>query len=147
MKLSANFYLNEFVPRKIYERFTDKSVQFIDMRLVHLAQYMRDYFGVGITINDWVDGGRYNESGFRDPQTGTGAVLSQHKFGRAIDCKFSGKTPQEIYEYIMANQQQFYDKGLRCLEAIEKTPTWLHCDIRETSGYGIGAGNILIVKP
>lgn len=147
MKLSTNFYLNEFVPRKIYERFTDKSIQFVDMRLVHLVQYIRDYFGHPITINNWADGGQYNESGFRDPQTGTGAELSQHKFGRAADLKFTGATVQEIYAYIMQNQQQFFDKGLRCMEAIDKTPTWLHIDIRETVGYGIQAGQILIVKP
>lgn len=147
MQLTSSFKLNEFVPRKIYERFGEKSIQFIDMRMVNLVQMIRDNFDVPITINNWATGGTYNESGFRDALTKNGAELSQHKMGRAADLKFKGKTAKEVYDAILADREYWYEQGLRCMEDINHTPTWLHIDIRETKGYGIHAGNILIVKP
>lgn len=49
-----------------------------------------------IVVNNWRAGGQFKESGLREMGTGTGAALSQHKFGRAFDCKFSRTTAAQV---------------------------------------------------
>lgn len=141
MKVSENFFLEEFIPNDIYLDNKDNCLRLIDSRIITIAQYLRDKFG-SLTINDWNIGGHYSESGFRRFDTNTGAQFSQHKYGRAIDCKFKDKTPKEVSEYILNNQSEFLDIGLTVLENVNKTTTWLHCDCRTT-----GLNKIIVVNP
>lgn len=151
MKISKDFYLTEFVSKNIYDQFGEKSIWFVDPRIVQLAQFTRDYFGKSITINNWYDEGdafqkalpdERQYSGFREPACTIGGKLSQHRYGRAIDIRVSGLTPQEVYQAILAAEKQFMEAGLTTLEDIRDTPTWNHLDIRHT-----GLDKILIVRP
>jgi hypothetical protein len=65
MKVSKNFELQEFVDPVTWMIRGQKSVELIDSRLITLAQFMRDYFKVNVTINNWQTGGQYKESGLR----------------------------------------------------------------------------------
>ena len=48
-----------------------------------------------ITVNDWHSGGRFLQRGFRnDPDIG--ALLSQHRYGRAADFDIEGVTAAEF---------------------------------------------------
>ena len=129
MKVSQNFILEEFVAPDIYAERGDKSIELLDNRIISLAQFFRDYFG-SITINNWDSGGQYKESGLRSFTTTTGAKWSQHRFGRGADLKFTGTTPQKAYAEVLKHQKLFYEKGLRVMENITATPSWLHIDIR-----------------
>jgi len=151
MKLTKDFYLTEFVSKKIYDQFGDKAIWFIDSRIISLAQFTRDFFGKSITINNWWDEGdaiqtalpdERQYSGFREPSCTVGASVSQHRFGRAIDIKVAGLTPQEVYHAILAAQDKFLAAGLTTLEDIRDTPTWNHLDIRYTD-----SNKLLIVRP
>lgn len=53
IKISKNFYLDEFVPRVTYNKWGEKSMWFLDDRLVLLAQFFRDYFSAPMLINNW----------------------------------------------------------------------------------------------
>jgi len=128
IQISTNFYLDEFIPKEIYERFANHSKWFIDPRLVSLAQFVRDYFDKSVTINNWIFGGSRNYSGFRPPNTTIGAVYSQHRFGRAIDPIIKGISPDEVRATIRKDKDLFFQAGLRCVE--ENTPSWTHLDIR-----------------
>lgn len=143
MKVSNNFFLTEFVPKNIYEQFGEKSIWFVDPRIITIAQFVRDTFGLPVTINNWWDGGQYNESGYRTPHTKTGGDLSQHKFGRAVDIKIDGMQPKEIYDHILSHENIFTAVGVRAIENIISTPTWVHLDCRNT----IDPTKILIVNP
>lgn len=134
------FKTQEFVSREIYEKWGESSLWFVDPRTLKLANFVREFFGKPITINNWTSGGQYNYSGFREPECTEGAKLSQHRFGRAIDIKVAGMAPRAVFDAIRANEKLFMDAGLTTLEKAEDTPTWTHCDIRQT-----GLGNILIV--
>ncbi|MDK2909652.1 MAG: hypothetical protein PWR20_1219 [Bacteroidales bacterium] len=140
MKVSKNFVIQEFVGPAIINARGEKAIQLLDYRIILIAQFIRDYFGRPMTINNWHIGGHFTERGFREPQTHTGAPFSQHKFGRAIDFTLDGLSPEEIRTEILKNQQLFLEKGLTCIEA--KTPTWVHIDCRYT-----GLDKILIVYP
>lgn len=133
MKVSTNFQLTEFIDKKTFQKWGDASIWFIDPRIIQVAQFIRERHGVPVTINNWSSGGQYQYSGF-DPPGGyrKATSLSQHRFGRAIDLKFSGITIEEAYKDIMDSQDLYMKVGLTTVENIIYTPTWLHCDIRET---------------
>lgn len=130
MKLSKNFYLQEFVPRGVYEKFGDNSIWFIDKRIVDIAQFFRDRYGLPVTINDWHNGGHRIASGLRAWDATIGAPMSQHKFGRAIDMKWANLHMDDIRDDIRGNQAAFLSCGLTTIE--DGTDTWIHADCRWT---------------
>jgi hypothetical protein len=131
IKFSDHFYLDELVPKEIYMTFYEKSIMFLDPRTKDIIEGVRNYFGVPLIINNWWTGGNRHESGFRLPNTTTGALYSQHKFGRAFDMVFPAKTDYEkIRETIRERYDSFKKMGITTIET--NTPTWLHCDCRQT---------------
>lgn len=145
MKISTNFYLKEFIDPDTYKKFGDSSIWFIDLRIVQLAQFIRDRFNKPVTINNWTSEGQYKLSGFRPPQSTIGAKLSQHRFGRAIDVKIlslPNKGADEIRKDMIDSFDLYRKFGLTTIEDKEYAPTWCHCDIRWTN-----SDELLIVKP
>lgn len=133
MKLSKNFYLQEFVTPDLYKKWKDKSIIFIDDRLIHIAQFIRDRFNKPMTINNWNNDGSFRYRGYRPYNCRVGAHHSQHKYGRAIDFTISRMTIAEIHEDIKANKELYYEQGVRVIESIELAPTWMHIDCRFTN--------------
>lgn len=134
MVVSKNFILQEFVPESVWNKYSTNSTWFIDPRIIRIAQFLRDRYGLPATINNWHRGGEYNESGYRLPTTKTGASLSQHKFGRAIDIKFLDKSNSfydEIREDIKKHEEEFRKVGVTAVE--EGTKSWIHLDCRFTT--------------
>lgn len=142
MIFSKHFIIQELVPPSIYNVWGDRSIFFLDPRLVSLADFVADFFKAPVLINNWNTGGPLDLRGFRPPDTLTGGKLSQHKFGRAFDCNVKGLTPKEVYDEILVNEKQFMNSGLTTMEDINFTKTWNHFDIRWT-----GNNFIKIVKP
>ena len=142
MPISKNFIIQEFVPQSVYEKWGEKSIWFVQPRIILLAQFLREKFGRPVTINDWHNGGSYQERGYRLPDSPTGGYQSQHKFGNAIDFNIYDLTPDEIRHEILANQSVFMSNGLTTLEDAAYAPTWVHGDCRNTR-----MDEILIVKP
>lgn len=133
-KITKNFSDKEVLPRELHGYRWE---WFIDFRIVEVAQKLRDIFGP-ITINN----DRFNWSGYRTADCGVGAQFSQHRFGRALDLKFSNTTPEEVQKYIIENEAEFMALGLRRMENASKTKTWLHIDCMHT-----GKEKILIFNP
>lgn len=129
-----HFELYELVPRETLEALGERAWELLDVRMLVTLDELRDALGPCI-VNDWRGGGRYNESGLRSFETPTGAKHSQHRFGRAADCKFAQVTPREAFEYIRARAAHF--PYLTTLEDVEFTPTWLHFDVRLNQSEGI----------
>lgn len=134
MKISENFDIKEFVSKATFDRNGADSVKLIDPKIIELAEFLRRYFGAPVTINNWHTGGRFEQRGFRDFDSGVGGQGSQHRLGKAFDCNIKGYTIQQLHKAIMKDQATFFNAGLRRIESIEDAPTWLHCDIKET-GY------------
>lgn len=130
MKISEHFDLREFVDPLTYLIRGEKSAELVDIRLVNLVQFIRDYFGKPVTINNWHTGGQYKESGLRAQGSKTGAFYSQHKFGRAADLKIEGLEPEYVRNVIRKNWPKFRAYGLTTIE--KDTPTWVHIDVRFT---------------
>lgn len=131
MKLSKDFSDYEFVTPEIYQQFGIHSCWFIDPKLVAIAQFIRDRFNKPVTINNFLNGGPYRDSGFRDSSCQIGATNSQHRHGRAIDFRVQGMTPQQVRNDIIRNYDLYRTLGLTTMEA--DTPTWVHIDCRFTN--------------
>lgn len=133
-----HFKLQELIPPDIYQQRGEAAWELLDARLLITLDALRDELGA-LTVNNWHLGGTYKESGLRSMESTTGASWSQHRFGRAADCKFV-ITPSETRDYIIANQSLF--PYLTTMENVDATPTWLHIDVRNNP-----SAEIRIVNP
>jgi hypothetical protein len=134
-----HFELRELVPPDLFAMRGQACWELLEPRGLRVLDALRDRFGP-ITVNDWHRGGVYKESGLRDPVTGVGARLSQHKRGAAYDCKFKDATPKAVFDFLLAHPGEFPE--ISVLEDVAATPTWLHFDVRPASWQ-----NIRVVKP
>lgn len=128
------FDLRELVTPEIHTARGSAAWELLDPRALRVLDQLREKFGPTI-VNNWHKGGAYRESGLRPSDTKTGARYSQHKTGRAFDCKFMDTTPQAVYAYVREHTGEFPE--ITVLEDIEFTPTWLHFDVRNADWPGI----------
>ena len=138
-----------------------------DPRLLWTIDQLREMYGP-ITINTWykstsngkytIDNSGFRERGLRDLSTDTGSKLSQHKFGRAIDCHFSSISSPEIVKSIEAagmfksgewrnnTSNKLFNafKYVTCIErSLKGKPiSWLHFD---TGNRPIRNGAIIVL--
>lgn len=140
MKVATNFYIWEFVSEQTYNKWGNKSIWFVDKRLVVVTQELRVRIGLPITGCNWHDppegGPVYNWSGYRPPDCEVGADESQHRFGRGIDLKILGEENRGadiLREEIEKNWKSIYrDLGLTRIESAQKAPNWCHLDLAWT---------------
>jgi hypothetical protein len=139
------FALNEVIPPAIIAERGERAWSLMDDRILRGADWLREMFGPAV-INGRFGGKVFTESGLRDPFTATGAKFSQHKFGRALDLKFTRVTAKEVYEYIIRNPSEARANGITTVEDIAFTGNWLHIDARKLPETFPDNG-ILVVKP
>ena len=143
MKISPHYDLREFVPQGIWEQYGTKSLWFVDMRLIEGMEWLRDYFGAAIIINNWHVGGPFQNRGFRAPDSTVGGRLSQHKAGRACDFNVVGIKPQKVWSMLVEDWQTVAQHTFfTTLEDVDHTPSWTHIDGRNNK-----SNEVLIVKP
>lgn len=131
MKVSEHFDLREFVDPITYAQKSSAAIDLIDRKLIGIAEFIRNKIGQPVTINNWHNGGQFKESGLRNKNTSTGAKLSQHKLGKAIDTKVNGYDGQKWYDFVKENAKELYDLGVRRIEDKSLATTWLHIDTKE----------------
>jgi hypothetical protein len=134
----ASFIIQELVPPDIYAALGERAWELLDSRALETLQQLRNTFG-SLIVNNWHKAGAYKESGLRSFTTSTGAKFSQHKYGRAFDCKFKGATPREVASYVLKRATEF--PYLTTIENPDATPTWFHFDVRNHSKEGIWVVN------
>jgi hypothetical protein len=145
MKISENFDLRELVSINTYKRRGNAAIELLDPRLMPILEYLKKLFSdderAYIVVNDWLWGGAYTESGFRDYDTDiTETLNSQHRYGRAIDIKVKhrGKylRSDEMFYKVRENYAELRKLGITTVEDYRKTAgknrSWLHLDCRIT---------------
>ena len=145
IKLTDNFFLDEFIDPLTYFTDIDNGFARIDLKIVKCVQLLRTKAGHPISINGWwkhlpEDMANFdpleflNEmiekrvpvwSGFRSLLCKIGASKSAHKLGKAVDPKGD---EEEYFKIVEDNLEEFYKLGLRRLEDISITNGWLHMD-------------------
>ena len=131
------FRLEELVPPEVFER-GEAAWELLDPRALRTLDLLRERFG-SVVVNDWKTGGTYRDSGFRAASSTVGPALSQHRFGRAFDCKFRTTTPAAVHAHLLEHPADFPE--ITTLEAAAATPTWLHFDVRNNAEPGIRVVN------
>ena len=130
-----HFIIQELVPPEVYSVLGDRSWLVLDPRILVSIDQLREQFGP-CTINNWHEGGSLHYRGFRPSDCTVGAHLSQHRFGRAMDCSFNASAPV-VRQYIMEHRDQF-----PFITRLEDEVSWVHCDVADH-----GDDDILLFKP
>lgn len=123
----------EIVSERIYRIYGQYSWHFIDPQIKNALFKLRKRYDCPMFVNDWYWGGGNDSRGYRDPYDRDGALLSQHKLGKAFDISARDFSAEEIFEDIKNNQELMYSFGIRRMENVEFTPTWIHIDCKPTS--------------
>jgi len=137
MAVSEHFVIQEFVDKATFEEHGDDAVEFIDRRLIDIAEFVRTELGIPVTINNWHLNGQYKESGLRNPYTITGAKKSAHKSGKAIDVKAKDMDGEKWHEFVKKHAKKLYDLGLRRIEDKSIATIWCHMDTKEHGKNGV----------
>jgi hypothetical protein len=135
----VNLVTQSYVPKDIYLRWGEKALWFVDFRISWTADALTEYFKAKVTANNWHENGKFQYRGFRPSTCKEGADLSQHRFGRALDCDIEGISASEVRKEIIS---QYRHPAFRYITCIEDSVNWLHYDCRNTRQE-----NLLIVKP
>jgi len=121
------FEIYELVPKALYDQYAGREHLLwllFDCHILEAQDTLRERYGPFVA-NDWWWGGVNHERGFRLFDTETGADLSQHKFGRAIDSKPTKATVKEVRLDII--KKNIVPGLVTCVEA---DISWLHIDRR-----------------
>lgn len=138
-RLSKYFDIQELVCPHTYQKFSDKSWQFLDTEILHTVLVLReDILKVGMICNDYKFGGKSTQRGLRcnicplckDKTLKNQIYLTAHANGAGMDFVFgvkSGMTAAKARQLIKANKHL-----LPFNVRIEKDVTWLHIDCYDT---------------
>lgn len=154
LKISDNYYLDEFIDHRTYLLSSDVNYvrSLIDSKIVDICQYIRRRVGVPVYVNTWFNVYR-NEivrasgeelvrlcsiidrdnsvrkfSGFRPKWCEVGSPRSAHKLGLAADIVSNHISARDLFSFVLNNISELYKLGLRRIEDINVTGTWVHLD-------------------
>jgi len=124
------FIIEELVSKDEYSQYHsqygDRLFLLFDYRILITADMLRELFGP-IVCNTWHYGGSNHYRGFRPWHVWVGAVMSQHKFGRALDLVPVKLSAEEVRQDIIAHPTR---EAYQHIKAIEDGVGWLHIDCR-----------------
>lgn len=112
-KLKQNFNVRELVCPHCYNKFGDNSWQFLSTQLLSTLYALRYIiFNKPITVNNWHNGGAFDERGLRCNQCSLvknkkDVYLSAHVLGQAIDFNVKGMSTEDVYKEIRQNVDKF----------------------------------------
>ncbi len=132
VKLSENFCYHELFPRHMCENLSAFYLKgMIDQRILNIAEQIRSDLG-SVFVNNWYWGGAMQWRGYRTFDSAYYSSGSAHSWGQALDCNVRGRSPQEVHECILGQQDKYMALGLTRLESLEDAPTWVHLDVKYT---------------
>lgn len=100
--------------------FPDESILMIDG--------VREFFGLPVTVNNWLWDGEFQFRGYRPDWCTVGAKGSAHRVGRAFDLDVKGWLAQETRRIIMQNKDH---PLLHYIQRMERGVNWVHIDTFE----------------
>jgi hypothetical protein len=144
MKVSDNFDIRELVHPDIWGSHKERCIDFVNVNTGETLEAIKKELSnminktESVTVNDWLWDGRYVNSGIR---YNFGSERSTHRVGCGFDLKYKHHTPQEVYLFIIQNQELF--PYISRMEHIDATPKWNHIEICTEKRIG----KIYVFKP
>lgn len=128
------FKIQELVDEAVYNKWGATAWQFIDINLIESLLIIREGLGKPITINNWMNGGRFDERGLRHNVSDmvinkTQPYLSAHMMGKAFDFDVKGMEAEEVREWICDNEELFPHKIRLEHKMKGKIISWVHLDV------------------
>ena len=125
------FQIEELVPPEAMQRVQDPAILWwlFDGRGLYVLDMLRKDYGP-ITVNDWIWGGEFTDSGLRLPGSEYYSLTSQHSHGRAFDAKTGDVPVQDIRKDIINRKKDY----MRLITGLELDVSWLHIDFRNSCG-------------
>jgi len=134
------FSIEELVPPRIYEECGESAIELFDWKALEILDWLRENLG-GCIVNNWNTKGQFSQSGLRtweffvNEYGCTEEVAkkrfdksgSQHKSGKAFDCKFIKHDAEYVRNWIKDNWK---NSGIDCPITIEEDVNWVHFDVR-----------------
>jgi len=129
---SPYFNLQELVCPHVFQKYGLFAWNFFDPRLVQLTNVIREKIGKAVYVNNWADGGVYNERGLRCIQCSLVKIkieanelyMSGHLLGKANDFDVEGLVPQEVREWLIKHKS-LWPYNFR----LEDKVSWVHLDL------------------
>lgn len=131
--LKAYFNIKELVCPHIYNKFKQKSWQFLDTEILHTLYVLRTQIvKKPIIVNNWSSKGPYSQRGLRCNCCSlvadkTDVYMSAHCTGKGLDFNVKGMTAEEVRSLIKANLNLF-EYPIR----LEEGTSWVHIDCYTT---------------
>lgn len=129
------FQLYELVCPEVYNKFGDRAWGFLDEKLLVTLDWIRRTLDRKITVNNWYNGGRFDERGLRciqckmvhDKCMQGQVYVSGHILGRAADFDVDGLEAGEVRVWLAANKDKL-PYNIR----LENHVSWVHLDTEDT---------------
>lgn len=128
----SNFKPQELLPKEIYNEYGDLGMRYLDSRILPIIEYVRKVFEKPIIINNWADGGQFNERTVRLPEHVSYKKYSDHSFGRAIDFDIVGLNSLEVQHYLLKDiiaSTELKKLGVTGIES--QTIGWSHISVAD----------------
>jgi hypothetical protein len=106
MYVPHRFDKEELFPRAIIQKRGEAVWELMDNRLLITLDCLSDDFGP-MWCNNWAIGGKLDSCGWRPGDDPDGAILSQHRYGRAADPKPVTNNIDGYERYLQANPKRF----------------------------------------
>lgn len=137
---SQYFKIQEFVSKEVYNKYAEKSWEFIDDRLIITMDTLRKELNKPIIINNWLWGGNLKQRGLRANKdeivtNKKDFYISQHCLGKAVDFNVKDMSSKEVFDFIMENLDKF--PFIKRIEDYRDTPSWTHIDVANTDKKGV----------
>ena len=131
-KATKHFNTEELVSKQVFDVIGDDAIKLFDPKALETLEAIREILNVPLICNNWKSGGTRGDCGYRDLKCKIGASKSAHKEGKAFDLVSSKMNAATMRQRIVENQDKL-PHNIR----MEAGVTWLHIDIRNTSGEKI----------
>lgn len=132
--LSPYFKVKELVCPHCYQKFNERSWQFLDTDLLHVLLILRESIICKPMIVNYT--GHY-QRGLRCNlcdlvKSKASVYLTMHSFGKAVDFTVPGMTAKEVRQLIISEANL-----LPCNIRLEDGVSWVHLDVMQQ--YGVNA--------
>ena len=136
-EIKKYFFIEEFVSKKVHDKYGEKAWQFICPRLLHTVLIIRKKLDRPITINNWHRGGKFSQRGLRSNLSSIfmskfkkgRMYLSAHVMGRAIDFDVKGMTAEQVRMWLVEAEDVLPYKIRLEHKMRGKNISWVHLDL------------------